>query len=309
VRVVHGFEQLGPPATRSVLTIGNFDGVHRGHQHILGTARRFAGQVGLPLVALTFEPHPLTIVAPARAPRRLTTPEEKIHQLGAAGADTVVVARSAPALLSLEAETFAREYLIRLFHPARIVVGADFGFGRGRRGNVDTLRRMAPECGYDLVVADPFYLEIGGRREIVSSSLVRNLLLAGEVEAAAQCLGRPYALTGTVERGDARGAQLGFPTANLACDDLLVPGDGVYAGKGWVQTGSYRAAISIGSNPTFEGNRTRVEAHLLGFSGDLYGQRMRLEFQRFLRGQQKFASVPDLVEQISRDVDDVRRNL
>jgi riboflavin kinase/FMN adenylyltransferase len=263
----------------------------------------------VPLAVLTFEPHPLTIVAPARAPRRLTTAEEKVQQLAVTGADVLVVARSAPALLSLEAEAFVQDHLVRWFHPARIIVGADFGFGRQRRGNVETLRRLALQHGYEVVVADPFYLEVGGERQIISSSLIRSLLTAGRVEEAELCLGRPYALTGVVVRGDARGAQLGFPTANLAADDLLVlPGDGVYAGTGRIESDLYPAAISIGTNPTFGGTRTQVEAHLLGFSGELYGRRLRLEFRRFLRGQRRFASAAELVEQIARDVTEVQRS-
>ncbi len=307
VRVIHGFDAVTPALAGGVLTIGNFDGVHLGHRHILQTCAGLRSGKDAPVVAVTFEPHPLTIVAPQRAPRRLTALDEKLHQLGRGGADVAVVGHSDRQLLSMEADEFARGILVDRFRPGHIVVGGDFGFGRGRRGNVDTLRTLAAEFGFGVTVAEPLYIEIDGARQVVSSSLIRSLLAAGKVETAGQGLGRPFLLCGTVTRGDSRGAGLGFPTANLAVEpDLIVPGEGVYSGFARLASGRRRAAISVGHVPTFDGRESRVEAFLLDYSGDLYGQPVGLEFHRFLREQRKFGSPAELVAQIERDVAQVR---
>ena len=307
MRIVHGLGALDPPIGRSVLTIGNFDGVHRAHQQLLAQAGLFAANTGGPVVALTFEPHPLTIVAPNKAPGRLSTPDEKLRWLAEAGAHVTVVARSEPALLGLEAEHFVHEVIVRQFHPTHIVVGPSFGFGRDRKGTPSTLRRLA--AGFDCVVhvVEPVTLQIEeGETLMVSSSLIRSLLGKGKVRRAALCLGRPYALVGEVVGGDHRGRSLGFPTANVAVSDQLVPADGVYGGRATVRGGTYRAAISIGTTPTFGGTTQRIEAHLLDFDGELYGESIRVEFERWLREQRTFNSPAALVSQLNRDVEAVR---
>lgn len=311
MKVVHGLDSLDAPLDRSVLSIGNFDGVHRAHQQLLAQAGLLAANAGCPVVVLTFEPHPLSIVAPGKAPARISTFEQKLRWLAEAGADMTVVARSDRSLLGMEPEQFVRDVVIERFHPAHIVEGPSFGFGKGRRGNVDTLRAVAGEYGCDVHVLEPVRLELRDReRVLVSSSMVRKLLTEGMVHRAALCLGRQYELIGEVVRGDGRGRGIGFPTANLRIDEgILVPGDGVYSGSAQVAGRQIAAAISIGSRATFGSPSRAIEAHLLDFDGDLYGATMVLHFGRFLRAQEKFSGVDALQAQLQRDCEEVRKQV
>ncbi len=314
MRTVYGLTTNRAPTSKDVghsgplvLTIGNFDGVHRAHQQLLAQSGLFAANVGGPLVVLTFEPHPLSVVAPAKAPCRLTTPDEKLRYLEEAGADITVVARSEPALLGLEAERFVEEVVARRFRPTRIVVGPSFGFGRGRKGTPETLQRFAAGFGCEVHIVEPVTLQIDeGETVMVSSSLIRRLIAEGRIDRANLCLGRSYALNGEVVEGDRRGCTIGFPTANLDVPDQLVPADGVYAGQATVRGKTYPAAISIGNTPTFGGTQRRVEAHLLEFDDELYGESIRVEFECRLRGQRRFESPEALVDQLHRDVEAVR---
>ncbi len=308
--VYHGLETLEPPLVGTVLTIGNFDGVHRAHQQIIAQAGLFAANTGGRVAVLTFEPHPLTVVSPAKAPPRLMPLEEKLRCLAAAGADVTVVARSEPALLGLEAERFVEEIIRQRFAPTHIVEGPSFGFGRGRRGTPEMLRTLAAGFGCEVHIVSPVTVQVDeGETLLVSSSLIRALIGEGKVRRAGLCLGRPYALFGEVVHGAHRGRTLSFPTANLAVEDQLIPGDGVYAGWAVTAAGRFASAISIGSTPTFGGETRRVEAHLLDFDGDLYGRQMRLEFDRPMRGQQAFESAEALRAQLERDVAAVRTML
>ncbi len=308
MRVIRGqdFERFELPA--SVLTIGNFDGVHRGHRQIIAQAGLLAADRNFPVVVLTFEPHPLRVVGSRPAPPRLTPPEEKIAQLIRAGADITVVADSTPALLGLTPEDFVDRIVVPRFHPTHIVEGASFGFGRGRKGTVGLLGQLGRTRGFETFVVEPVRLQVERDDTVlVSSSLIRRLLQDGRVHRAELCLGRPYTLVGTVGTGAQRGAGLGFPTANLECAGQLVPGEGVYSGKAYLGDEVYPAAVSIGTAPTFGGTVRRVEVHLLGFDGDLHGRPIRLDFHRPLRAQRKFVSKEELIEQITQDVAQVRR--
>jgi riboflavin kinase/FMN adenylyltransferase len=268
-------------------------------------------------VVLTFEPHPLSVVAPAKAPLQLMPVDERLHRLAEAGADVAIVARADRDLLSRTAEEFVALIVDRL-RPKHIVEGASFGFGRGRSGTPETLRELGPGYGFEVCVVEPVTVEIEGRTEAVSSSLVRKLLAEGRAEAAATGLGRPHAVFGEVVSGAHRGADLGFPTANLAVSGQLVPADGVYAGSarlglpGQLLDPPYAAAISVGTTPTFtsdsDGSASQIEAHLLDADLSLYGKTIRLEFGKWLRLQRKFDSPAALSEQISRDVEAVRRH-
>lgn len=307
MKILEGLESLDPPLEQSVLTVGNFDGVHRAHQQLLAQAGLFAANTGGPVVVLTFEPHPLTVVAPDKAPPRLSTPEDKLTYLREAGADIVVVARSEPGLLGMEAERFVEDVIIRRFHPTHIVEGPSFGFGRGRRGTPELLARVAGRFSAQVHIVEPITLQIDqGEPMLVSSSLIRRLLGEGKVHRAALCLGRPHVVVGVVVEGERRGRTLGFPTANVAVARQLLPGDGVYSGRATVHGACHRAAISIGINPTFKGTQRRVEAHLLDFDGDIYGESIRVEFLRRLRGQETYDSPEALVRQLRLDVDAVR---
>lgn len=310
MRVVQGLDSVRPQERRPVLTIGNFDGVHRAHQAILRTATELARETSTETVVLTFEPHPLAILAPHKPPLRLMPLDEKLRCLELAGADVVVVARSDAKLLGLEPDAFVQEVLRQQFYPLFIVEGPSFGFGRGRRGDVAFLARACESFNCEVRVVEPFTLDRPGSDPIlVSSSLVRRQLLEGDVEGAALCLGRPYALFGRVIEGDRRGRKLGFPTANLSVDEQVVPADAVYAGWGVLEHDRIAAAISIGSAPTFGGGARRIEAHLLDFNGDLYGRTMRLELVARIRDQRSFASADVLTDQLTLDIARVRETL
>jgi len=296
-----------PPAAGIVLTIGNFDGVHLGHQRLLELARQHAGADRRPVVAMTFDPHPLTVLAPARAPARLTTIEERLALLERHGADVAIVLAPEPAILGMAADAFL-EWIVARLRPRVFIEGPTFNFGRGRAGSVQTLKEHAARLGYKVEIADELYgRELGGNPPI-NSTTIRAAINEGRVEDAAVMLGRPHRLVGTVGVGQGRGGPLGFPTANLDGIAQLLPAPAVYAGLAQLDSGELRpAAVNIGSQPTFEQSELRVEAHLIDFDADLRGARLGLHLVAALRGQTKFASVDALKKQIRLDVDRARR--
>ncbi len=308
LQVYHGLESVNPPMQGVTLTFGNFDGVHRGHQQLIAQAGMLAERTGERVVAATFDPHPLRLVAPARPLEFLTPLDEKIRLLGQAGADAVVVIRTSREFLELPPERFVAEVIARRFHPAHVVEGPSWRFGRGREGDVGMLQRLGGSFGFEVYIVPGWRLEIDPSGPVlVTSTLIRDLLNKGEVHRAALCLGRRYTLMGTVVRGKMRGRQLGFPTANLATGEQLIPSPGVYAGWCWVQDRRHVAAISIGRNPTFDEERLTVEAYLLDVDADLYDQTLRVELHRWVRGQVRFDTADDLVRQMHDDVAEVRR--
>ena len=268
---------------RSV-AIGTFDGVHLGHRSVV----RAAVVAGLTPTVVTFHPHPRTVLG--NRVELLATLERRLELLEACGIEDVLVVEFSPEIAGLDPDEFARQYLVGI--GAQVVVaGRGFRFGRGRAGDLDLLRRLGLDARQVPIV------------EGVSSTRIRQLAHSGEVSGAATMLGRPLEVEGEVVGGDRRGATLGFPTANLEVDpDLLVPGFGIYAGA----VGDRRAAISIGVNPHYGGTERRVEAYLLDWSGDLYGDRLVVELWRRLRDERAFGSEADLVEQIARDVEETR---
>lgn len=300
------WEQPPPPDCRAgALTIGNFDGVHRGHAVLLAALRREAAAVGGPAVALTFDPHPLQLLRPDRFQPLLTTVADRAALLQD-HVDHVVVLRTTPELLHLSAAEFF-ERVIRTGFAARAVVeGPNFGFGRNREGSVDTLAQLCRQAGIAFTVVPV----LENDHTAVSSSRVRTVLLRGAVREAAQLLGHPYRLRGTVGTGDKRGRTIGFPTANLEHCTTLVPGNGVYAVRvacGYANNAQvWPGAANIGPNPTFGETARKLEVHLIGFHGDLYGQILALDFVDRLRDTQPFASVDELVAQLRKDVDQAR---
>ena len=307
MKVYQDTDSIDDAMRGAVVSVGNFDGVHLGHQRILRTAHALARVSSAAVVVMTFDPHPLTILRPGRAPDMLTPWDEKIHQIERAGADAVVRLAAEPSILSLSAEEFVREILIKRIHPSYIVEGPNFGFGRGRTGDVRLLARMSAKGGFQLHVVEPYRLSLGGGRQtVISSTVVRERLKAGRVRDAAACLGRPYSLVGTVVRGAGDGKKLGFPTINLDVGGQLIPAEGVYAGVAEVAGRRRPAAISIGHRPTLGGTPLVTEAFLLDDSGDWYDARARLVLVERLRDQVKFDSREALTEQIAQDVEAVR---
>lgn len=307
MRIYRGVASIDDHLRGAVLTVGNFDGVHLGHQRILRTAHALAKVSSAAVAAMTFEPHPIAVLRPEHAPARLTPWEEKLRQLERAGADAVIRLDTDWPLLSLPADDFVREVLVKRIHPSYIVEGPDFAFGRGRSGDVRTLEELSPKGGYRLRIVDPYRLHLQeGEQITVSSTQIRKLLVGGKVEDAARCLGRPYALIGTVIHGAGAGHKLGFPTINLDVGEQLVPADGVYAGMAVVAGLRAPAAISIGKRPTLGGRELVVEAFVLDESGDWYAETARIEIMTRLRDQRKFENPTALTDQIAEDVQRVR---
>ena len=291
----------------TVITVGTFDGVHRGHWAVLQEIRRRAREARRRSVLVTFHPHPLKIVRPDRAPLLLTTPAEKKEILAETGLDYAVFLSFNHVLASYSPRRFVEEILVGRLGVEELVIGYDHGFGRGRSGDVDTLKEIGDELGFIVDVVSP----IRAGETAVSSSKIRGALSEGNVEEARVGLGRPYCIRGLVVRGDGRGRQLGFPTANLfvPMNGKLIPPAGVYAVRGCLKRGVFDGAIHIGPRPTFTGSRPTIELHLLDFDGDIYGEEVRVEFIRHLREVRPFASASALVEQLRFDVEAARAAL
>jgi riboflavin kinase/FMN adenylyltransferase len=293
-----------PPAAfrGGALAIGNFDGVHRGHAALLKELRAQARAAGGPAVALTFDPHPLQLLRPEQFQPVLTAVADRADLLLGQGADHVLILRTTPELLRLEPEAFFDHVIHARLGARSLVEGPDFRFGRGRAGTVATLRDLGRRAGVGLVVVPP--LEIDG--QIVSSSKVRTALLAGDARTAQRLLGRPYRLRGVVSSGQRRGQTLGFPTANLERVATLLPADGVYAVRVTWGGRAWPGAANLGPNPTFREQARKLEVHLIGFQGDLYGQELAVDVLERLRDTRPFAGVDDLVMQLRADVERAR---
>ena len=290
----------------SALTIGVFDGVHRGHRHLIGALVEEARASGLLAGVVTFKNHPVTVLRPDTRVRSLTDVAERTRLLKDLGVNFVAAVAFDPELARLPSREFLR-VLVRDLRMRKLVVGPDFAMGRNRDGSVETLPGLASDIGFEFrsvdLVTDP--------SGIVKSTAIRKRIAAGEVSGAARLLGRNFSMQGIVVQGQKRGRELGFPTANLEVDSgLIIPSDGIYATWAHVESGSYMAATSIGLRPTFDDGENRtIEAFLLDFSEDLYGQTLRLEFVQRLRGEEKYDTIEALLEQIGKDVQDTRAAL
>lgn len=285
-----------------VLSIGNFDGVHRGHQMILSALTGHARRLSVPAVVMTFEPHPVTLLKPPCSPPRLTTPARKAELMGDLGIDTVLEYTTDWSLLGLSPGEFFDQIILGKLKAIGLVEGPNFHFGKGRAGNVEVLEGFCQSAGCFLEVVAPRLVD----DVIVSSSQIRQMLAEGDVAQAARLLGRNYEIAGVVTQGAQRGRTLGFPTANLGEVETIIPGNGVYAAWAIVQGEEFPAAVSIGPNPTFGEGPRKMEAHLLGASGDFYRQELSLRFVQRIRGLQRFASVEELQRQITEDLTIVR---
>lgn len=293
-------------AGETSVTIGVFDGVHLGHRAVMTRMVEGARARGLLPVALTFDPHPLEFVDPEHAPRLLTTVDERADLLGRCGVEIVGVLPFLQ-IRDMAPRVFVEEVLAVRLRARQVAVGENFRFGRDREGDTGTLRALGELHGFEVSIVDLFGSFDG---EVVSSTRIRALVEEGAVEHAADLLGRPFSLTGPVIHGDARGRSIGFPTANLHVPErMAVPAHGVYAA--WVVSGpsEHGAVVNVGVRPTFGEDVLTVEAHLLDFEGDLYGEELTVRFLRRLREERRFAGVDELTSQIARDVEDARRIL
>ncbi len=302
-QVFQGSAAYPQPSPGPVLTIGNFDGVHRGHAHLIARVVELAREHDVPACAFTFEPPPRAVLQPERRPPRILGIAEKIERLGALGIDQVVVEAFDLDFAEHPPDWFLSTVLAARLRPSRMVVGHDFRFGKERAGNIVTVRTAFPELPLEQVDA----LQVDGIT--ASSSRIRELVAQGDLDAATELLGRSYGFEGTVVRGEGLGHGLGFPTANLETEAELLPAGGVYAaqlrlGETWLP-----AVANLGIRPTFDGRRFAIEVHVLDFDGDLYDERVGVRFVRRLRGEQRFPGPDALKAQIARDVHAAREAL
>ena len=299
----HGLDDAPDAPAGRAIAMGTFDGVHRGHRHVIESAREWAAEHGARSTVVTFDPHPLQVLRPDDAPPLLTPTDVKARLIEELGMDELVVIPFTRELSVMDADAFCRDVLSGRLGARHVSVGANFRFGHGAAGDAEFLRGR-PEFETEVI---PLIEDAG---ETVSSSRIRDLVAGGAVAEAAELLGAPFVLSGTVVEGAARGRELEMPTANLdVAPDLVVPATGIYAARASLGGGEeVAAAVSIGVRPTFEEQgELKVEAHLLGYEGDLYGRTVHLAFLARLRGEERFDSAEALMAQMQRDVEDVRR--
>lgn len=289
----------------SVLTIGNFDGVHLGHKKILDRVVLLARKNSVPAVVYTFKPHPVSVLNPQRAPKLITSFDHKMKILEGLGIDMVVIAEFDRKYAKKSAEEFLKDEITKKIGPSKILIGQNFCFGRDREGTVDTLLRMGKKLGFEVEAISPVVLD----GIPVSSTNIRRYIERGDMETAAKLLGRRFSISGKVISGHHRGKELGFPTANMHPPQGIYPPHGVYAVLAELEGREYPAVTNIGTNPTFEDGATTLETYILDFQGDLYNKELTLRFIRRLRDEKKFSSSADLVDQIEKDVRETRRLL
>jgi riboflavin kinase/FMN adenylyltransferase len=303
VPIIRHLEDLPQAERGGAVAIGNFDGVHLGHRRIVGQLLARARELHGAAIVFTFDPHPVRLLRPQECPPPLTWTERKAELLASVGVDRVIAYPTDERLLRLSARAFFQEIILDVLAAKALVEGPNFYFGHNREGNVTLLDALTRDAGMTLDVVEPVVAE----GEIVSSSRVRSLIAAGNVAMAARLLAAPYRIRGIVTHGEGRGAQIGFPTANLAGIDTLLPAAGVYAGRAWIGGEGLAAAINLGPNPTFGESALKVEVHVLDREVALYGEPLEVEFLARLRDVVKFASREELVSQLRKDVESARR--
>ncbi len=288
-----------------VLTLGNFDGVHLGHQAIFRKVIERAREINGTSIVFTFEPHPLKVLAPERSPRMLNTFHGKMKLLAAAGIDIVICANFTRTFAEQHPEDFARDILFKQIGVREVYVGYDYAFGKGREGSIESLKGMGRTFGFEVGIVEAIQLN----NVVVSSSVIRDLISNGSVEEASGLLGRMYSIEGEVVHGSHRGQELGFPTANLKVVNELIPSYGVYAVLVQVENQTIKGVASIGIRPTFDAGPVSIEVYLFDFHEGLYGKEMEVAFVKRLRGEEKFPSADALVRQIRKDVQDAQAAL
>lgn len=300
VTIVEDLSQLEKPLRNPVLTIGNFDGVHRGHLALFERVKERARDIGGVSVVMTFRPHPMKIMKPEKAPPLITPMEQKLALIAQAAIDTIFCIQFDRSFAAISAEDFVTHILVQKIGIKELVVGYDYTFGHQRTGNIDLLQRMGRDLGFRVIVVQPVFI---GKR-VVSSTSIRELIRAGDLVEAKELLGRDYQLSGTVVKGMNRGGQLlGFPTANLEMVDELIPKEGVYAVEILIDDHMYYGVTNIGHNPTFGHEPLSIETHILHFSADVLGKKMKLNFIKRLRAEKTFKTIGELSSQIKADIE------
>lgn len=307
MRILRHYETVPGDARGGVVVLGNFDGVHRGHQAVIGAAAEDAARIGAPLVVVTFEPHPRRFFRPDDPPFRITPFRSKVIQLGALGVDVLLVLRFDRAMSQMPAEDFARNLLFRALAPRQITIGYDFHFGHQRRGNPAMLKALVPDPAVCAVkVVEPVATADG---EVYSSTRIREYLAGGKPGHATALLGRPFEIEGRVVSGDRRGRTIGFPTANLTLGAYLRPAYGVYAVRAGLGDEWFDGVANLGVRPTVDGRKLLFETHLLGVDRDIYGQHLRVALIEYIRPERRFDGLDALRAQIAEDCAAARRIL
>jgi riboflavin kinase/FMN adenylyltransferase len=296
--VYRSLDRITAPLSNPVVTIGNFDGVHLGHREIFRKLKKVAAEIGGVSVVITFDPHPLKMIPAGKSVTLINTLEEKITLIEASGIDYLIIIPFDAAFAAISAADFVERILVQSIGLKHLIIGYDYAFGRNREGDVSLLKRLGERFSFVVEELQP----IAGGSVIYSSSLIRKMITDGAVAEVIGFLGRNFSLAGRVVHGHNRGKSLGFPTANIETDKELIPADGVYAVKVKVADRLYDAACNIGVNPTFTPGSRSIEVFLFDFAGELYGQDIRVYFFERLRGEERFASPPQLAAAIARDV-------
>ncbi len=306
IKIIRGLEGIKKTWPNLVLTIGNFDGVHIGHQRIMQKVTEAAGAIGGTSMAMSFDPHPVKVLSPERAPSLMTPPEEKARVMGHLGIERLLLVNFNREFAGLEPDDFIQRVLVERLHPVWIVVGHNYAFGRAKKGTTELLRQRGKRYGFKLTVVR----NVRMKGQVVSSSRIRGLLEKGRVSDAAMLLGRSYMIEGTVEKGAGRGSSiLGYPTANIMSPHELIPKEGVYAVKTRLLGKVYDGVMNIGTNPTFNGGRLSPEVFIMDFKGDILGANLAVYFVKRIRDEKKFSSPEALKSAIKGDVLEARRIL
>ena len=311
MQIIRGFDNLTEPFTNAAMSIGNFDGVHIGHQKLLERLVEMSRRLGGPAVVMTFHPHVRRIFDADSAPLLICGIEERLERISAAGVDACIVVGSEDRwMFAVEPVDYLRDVLIDRLGCRGLIEGPTFHFGRRAAGTAETLRHEGTALGLEVEIIDGVRIDLPETGEVeINSTVVRDLIIAGHVAAAARCMGRPFSVTDVVVHGESRGSSLGFPTANLEARGLLLPAPGVYAGRIQIDDAEHAAAVYVGASPTFADGHLCMEVHALDFSGDLYGRKLIVHLLNRLREDRKFDNRTSLVDQIRRDINQIRRHL
>lgn len=307
MELIEDIEEITGPFPNAVVTIGNFDGVHTGHQALFAVVARKAKSINGTAIAITFEPHPIRVLKQNGLPPLITIYEQKVELIAQMELDILVCIRFTPEFAALSAESFVKDLLVERIGMKAIVVGEDYTFGKNREGNLSLLKEYSKHLDFEVIAVGQVQAA-DSITERISSTKIRDLILEGDVETARTLLGRNYQIRGVVVKGRSRGGQqLGFPTANIKMQDELCPKSGTYAVTVGCGERSYPGVANIGYSPTFADHIFTIEVHLINFNGDLYGKQLRVNFVKRLRDEKRFETLPELSAQIKKDIEQARK--